>query len=592
MLKAGFSPSGLIMSSQSVPRNRPSFFPIGQANTAILKALSRVLAAEKGAAAVDAWLRSVRMVRDDLADETRMLPLPTLHHALVAFAEVTGRELISRATKHLIEPETLGVWVRVLRGTTTPAEAFARLDAADGEYGRTTRWETLAARRGFWHGRLSLAHDPSLEEDGLLRLARVAELAAVPALFGWPNAVARTRAEGPARGHGLVQEYEVEWSVPQTLVSAALASAIGGSVGATSFLVHPASRELDAVLLLVGAIGGGMVGAMRARDRLRLAETNAQALRVLALERSLSLKELREREVPGQLEGTVAAGQYRIVRRMGSGATGVIYEAVRIADGVPVAIKLLRVAAAHEGVASDRLRREAEALGLAWHPNVVEVIDHGHLPDGTAYLVMELLHGESLATRLRAKGRLMPVELLPIAMQVCDALAAVHAAGIVHRDLKPSNIFLSVERDDAAGPERAKLLDFGIARVEWEETRITNTGGPLGTPGYMSPEQEVGSGEVDARSDLFALGAVLYECLVGDPPPPQSPSGLVRTGDNPAVRFDSTALKASPLVAPAWYAIIERAMAPNPADRYQDARSFAQALSGLRDALLKAEVST
>ena len=138
---------------------------------------------------------------------------------------------------------------------------------------------------------------------------------------------------------------------------------------------------------------------------------------------------------------------------MGSGATGVIYEAVRISDGLPVAIKLLRAAAAHEAVASDRLRREAEALGLAWHPNVVEVIDQGHLPDGTAYLVMELLHGESLAARVQALGHIGPRDLLPIAMQVCDALAAIHAAGIVHRDLKPSNIFLA---RDAEGGRRAR----------------------------------------------------------------------------------------------------------------------------------------
>ena len=91
-------------------------------------------------------------------------------------------------------------------------------------------------------------------------------------------------------------------------------------------------------------------------------------------------------------------------------------------------------------------RREAEALGLSWHPNVVEVIDHGYLPDGTAYLVMELLPGESLAGRLQSKGRLSPRELLPIAMQLCDALAAVHAAGVVHRDVKPSNIYLAVDR--------------------------------------------------------------------------------------------------------------------------------------------------
>jgi hypothetical protein len=571
--------------------NRLSFFPTGQASTAILKALSRTLAVEKGASVADTWLRNLRMVRDDLEDETRMLPLPTVHQALAAFAEMATRDLIPRASKYLIEPQTLGVWVRVLRGTTAPAEAFARLDSSDSEYGRTTRWETVSGRRGFWHGRLSIAHDPSLEEDGLLRLARIAELAALPALFGWPDATARATVEGTWRGSSLIQEYEVEWTVPQTSASAALACAIGASIGATSFAAHPVSMELDALLTLAGGVAGGLVGAMRARDRLRLAETQAQALRVLALERSLSLKELREREVPGQLEGTVAAGQYRIVKRMGSGATGVIYEAVRIADGVPVAIKLLRAAAAHETVASDRLRREAEALGLAWHPNVVQVIDQGHLPDGTAYLVMELLHGESLAVRLRARTRLMTRELLPIAMQVCDALTAVHAAGIVHRDLKPSNIFLALDRDDPAGAERAKLLDFGIARVEWEETRITNTGGPLGTPGYMSPEQEIGSDEIDARSDLFALGAVLYECLMGDPPPPQSPSGLVRTGGNPAVRFDSGRLKSSGLVAPAWYAIIEKAMAPNPADRYQDARSFGQALRGLRDELAKVEVS-
>ena len=554
----------------------------------MLKALLRTVAAEKGANAADAWLRSIRMVRDDLDDETRMLPLPALHHALVAFAELGLRDAIARSTKYLVEPDVLGVWVRVLRGTTSPAKAFERLDAADSEYGRTTRWETIAARRGFWRGRVSIAHDPSLEEDGLLRLARVAELAAVPVLFGWANGVARAISDAGARGSA--QEYEVEWSVPDATASGVLGGAIGAAVGATSLLVNPGSAAVDAVIIAIASAAGSFLGTMRARDRLRRAETQAQALRVLSLERSLSLREMRERDVPGQLEGTVAAGQYRIVRRMGAGATGVIYEAVRIADGLPVALKLLRAAAAHEAVASDRLRREAEALGLAWHPNVVEVIDHGRLPDGTSYLVMELLHGESLAGRLRTKGRLAPVDLWPIAMQVCDALAAVHAAGVVHRDVKPSNIFLAIDRDDP-GSERVKLLDFGIARVEWEETRITNTGGPLGTPGYMSPEQEIGSGEVDGRSDVFALGAVLYESLVGEPPPAQSPSGLVRTGDGAAVRFDAGPLKASPQIAPGWYAVIEKAMAPSPLDRYQDARAFAAALREVKDEVAKVEAS-
>jgi serine/threonine-protein kinase len=479
----------------------------------------------------------------------------------------------------------------MLRGTAEPAEALARLDATDSQYGRTTRWETVGARRGWWHGRVTIAHDPLLEEDGLLRLARLAELAAVPALFGYPNAVARLTADSSARGPAIVQDYEVAWSVPSANRSGFFGAGIACALGLFAWFLRIGSPQVDAVLALAAGATGGLFGVMRARERIRRAETHAQQMRVYALERSLSIRESHERGAGGQLEGTVVAGQYRIVRRMGSGATGVIYEAARISDGLPVALKLLRAAAAHEAIASDRLRREAEALGLSWHPNVVEVIDHGHLPDGTAYLVMELLHGESLAARVRAKGRMQPHELLPVAIDVCDALAAVHAAGVVHRDLKPSNIYLAASREDASAPERVKLLDFGIARVEWEETRITNTGGPLGTPGYMSPEQEAGT-EVDARSDLFALGAVLFECLVGEPPPPQSPSGLVRTREPSTFRPDSGTQRAAALVPPAWRAIIDKAMTPQPADRYQDARSFAQALRGLQDDLLKGDSSS
>ncbi|HEX4446368.1 MAG TPA: serine/threonine-protein kinase [Polyangiaceae bacterium] len=564
-------------------------FPTGQANIGLLKALYRTLSTEQSAAAADAWLRSIRMMRADFADETRTLPLAAVHRALVAFADAASRDAIPRAWKFLVAPDSLGVWVRVLRGTTEPAEAFARLEAADSQYGRTTRWETTDTRRGWWRGKVTVAHDPALETDGLMRLARLAELAAIPALFGYPGATSRL-VSGVASGGdtaGIVQEYEVSWAVPDGTSSGAIGGALGLVIGAVPLMAHVGTVGLCACIAAAVGAAGAVGGLARARELLRRAESHAQKTRVHALERSLSLKEAHDGGIGANLEGSVAAGQYRISRRMGAGATGVIYEAVRISDGLPVAIKLLRVAAAHDAVASDRLRREAEALGLAWHPNVVEVIDHGHLPDGTAYLVMELLPGESLATRLRNRGRLTPRELLPIALQMCDALAAVHAAGVVHRDVKPSNILLAVDRDDPAGPERVKLLDFGIARVEWEETRITNTGGPLGTPGYMSPEQETGEGEIDGRSDLFGLGAVLFECLVGEPPPPRSPSGLIRTSDGGS-RLDSGTQKAAAFVPPKWRAAIEKAMAPKPSDRYQDARAFAQDLRAVREDLVEA----
>jgi serine/threonine-protein kinase len=300
--------------------------------------------------------------------------------------------------------------------------------------------------------------------------------------------------------------------------------------------------------------------------------------RIRALERSVALKEQRERAAVGFFEGSVVAGKYRLGPKLGAGASGVIHQATRLADNAPVAIKLLRAAVAHDTVASDRLRREAEALGLTWHPNVVEVFDHDHLPDGTAYLVMEQLEGESLATRLRTKGSPSATEIASIVTQVCDALGAVHAAGVIHRDVKPSNIFLARHEGDAA--PQVKLLDFGIAKVEWAETRLTGVGAPLGTPGYMSPEQEQG-GEIDARSDLYAVGAVIYECFAGVPPP-TSVSGSFEIV--PPTAPSNARQTAHARIPPEWRTIINRAMAPLPQGRYRDAKAMREAIAELAQA--------
>jgi len=578
-------------------------FPSGQTSASKIKALLLCLEAKRGAKQADAFLAKLRLGRADLDDETRLLPLGALHAALTAFeAELPGA--LDDAAPYLVVPENLGVWARVLRGTRAPEEAFARLDSSDSEHGRTTRWETAEAGPGHWRGKVRIGHDPALEKDGLLAKARRLELAVVPMLFGFPQA--RVSDLGSCDD---AQEYEVRWARPSAPASIAAFAGVGAALGGGTLAVHPSAVGAIAALASPLVLGG--VGLALARDRARRIETAAQAMRVHALERSLAIRESESRAGAGDLEGTVVAGQYRIGARMGSGASGVIYEAARITDGLPVAIKLLRAATAHDAVASDRLRREAEALGLAWHPNVVEVIDHGHLPDGTSYLVMELLRGEPLASRLRFKGRLEADEVLPIAMHVAEAVVAIHAAGVVHRDLKPANIYLT---RDEHGDERAKILDFGIARVEWEEMRITNMGAPLGTPGYMSPEQESG-GEVDARSDVFAIGAVLYECFVGEPPPP-SPGDMWTAGKRPppsiglrladvdgdgsepslrSLRADSGVQPASrrmPSAAPApvggpvdvpapWRALIEKALAKDPEQRFQDARSLLVALRAL-----------
>jgi serine/threonine-protein kinase len=572
----------------------------------LLKALLKQIEATQGSAAVLTWLATIRMKRDDLEDETRRLPLEVLHGGLVAFVAVASKDAISDAAVHLVAPDNLGSWVRVLRGTTSPVEAFARIDATDSEYGRTTRWETTASGPSYWRGKVYIAHDPVLEEDGLLRLARMAELSAVPALFGFGRANVASFEAVTARGHG--QEFEVKWAIPGVGRSAGLGAVAGGVVGLAPLATLSHEYGLAGAFALVAA--GGLVGLAVARERVRKVDTVAQRTRVLALERSLLLREERETRASSAIEGSVVAGQYRVVKRMGSGASGVIYEAVRVSDGVPVAIKLLRAVAAQDAVASDRLRREAEALGLAWHPNVVEVLDHGHLADGTSYLVMELLDGETLGAYLQSRGRLSSYELLPIARQVCDALIAIHAAGVVHRDLKPTNIFLAKPKPDTEEPPltprslvvggRVKLIDFGIARVEWAETRITNMGTPVGTPGYMSPEQESG-GVVDARSDVFAFGAVLYECLMGEPPPPApsgawtavQASGLVLPTPGlgiPVVRRESLKLRLD-LIPTEWRPILARTMAPSPGDRYQDARAVAQALREVEGAMNAAKAS-
>ncbi|MEZ4222867.1 MAG: serine/threonine-protein kinase [Polyangiaceae bacterium] len=218
---------------------------------------------------------------------------------------------------------------------------------------------------------------------------------------------------------------------------------------------------------------------------------------------------------PAHWVGRIIAGSWRVEALLAQGGMGAVYRVTRIPSGEVYALKLMlpEVAATVDGL--ERFEREALAAGKLGHPGIVRVHEFGRLDERTAYLVMDLLQGETLEARLQRVGSLPWAEALGVALQVGDALEAAHRAGLLHRDLKPANVFLASTQ---AG-ERAVLLDFGLAKTmdSREATRRTVSGVVAGTPMYMSPEQARGE-VLDVRSDLYGLAVVTYEMIAGVPP--------------------------------------------------------------------------
>jgi tRNA A-37 threonylcarbamoyl transferase component Bud32 len=276
--------------------------------------------------------------------------------------------------------------------------------------------------------------------------------------------------------------------------------------------------------------------------------------------------------------GSVIGGTYRIEGLLGRGGMGAVFAASHARlPGKRVAIKVLHAEiATPESLA--RFRREAEIASRLGHPNIVEVHDFNELPDGTPYLVLEYLPGESLASRLE-RGPLPLAETFAIIRQVGSALAAAHRAEIIHRDLKPQNVFLVPVEVDHGTAERAKVLDFGISKIRGSTTVQTQDTAILGTPQYMAPEQATGNhAAVDARTDVFALGIMAYEMLCGAP---------AFDGQSvPEVVFKVVYEAAPPLaerapgVPPHVIAAIERAMEKKSDDRWPNVSDFVEALTG------------
>lgn len=274
------------------------------------------------------------------------------------------------------------------------------------------------------------------------------------------------------------------------------------------------------------------------------------------------------------LSPRVLRERYRLDVKIGEGGMGVVYRGVDLALERAVAVKLTRPQASPDPAASARFLREVKSAAKIRHEHVVEVFDVGEDLGGDLFYVMELLEGESLSGRLRREGRLSPASAVHVAAQVCEALSAAHEGGVIHRDLKPANVMLLRRgRDDAY----VKLIDFGISKTADPTTIPTRTGEIIGTIGYMAPEQIRGD-RVDARTDLYALGVMLYRALTG--------LDVFEDRGLPAAVHDH--LETEPMslrerapdagISSALDAAVRRCLAKRPEDRFASASSAAEAL--------------
>jgi len=278
------------------------------------------------------------------------------------------------------------------------------------------------------------------------------------------------------------------------------------------------------------------------------------------------------------MEGT-QIGAYRVLREIGRGGMGSVWLAEHVVLGRRAALKMLHPEFSSRPGIVTRFFNEARAATAIPDPGIVQIFDFGQHVDGSAYIVMELLDGEPLDRRLQRAGALGLVDGLRLMRQVASTLGAAHARGIIHRDLKPENIYI-VRDPEVPGGERAKVLDFGIAKLAGTEGGVkTQTEAMLGTPAFMSPEQCRGAAHVDPRSDVYALGCVLFTLAVGRPP--FQADGI---GDMIVMQLHDPAPVPSQLrpgIPPEIDQLVLRCLAKDPAQRFPTAADLATAISAV-----------
>lgn len=492
----------------------------------ILKTYMLRIRSEKGERAARQLLTNAGIEPTLVDNETGWLSAQATKRALRGISELLGHEALKRRGEWTTHAEALGTQVRMLRVAERPIDAYRYLASNAREQTRIGTWEIeeLDKKEGGTDPSakkvepLTIKMTYRLREDGdeggdrndhdgeeLLCTAREGELASIPTIWGLPDATV-THEMCLAKG-GEACVYRVSWEGTKLRTgpyagAAAAAVTLGGVVAGVG---GPLAGGIAAVL--AGALGGG-AGFLWDRARDDKAMRSFERNRIAALERGLELRgDLGA--TPGDLTGSVLGGKYRIGRKIGSGGIGVVYAAEHTTLGHEVAVKVLRGAAAKDGGEIARLRREAYIQVHIEHPNVVRVFDLDQMPDGSIYVVMERLIGRALADKLARDGLLAPGFAIPVFIGVCRALAAAHKKGVVHRDLKPGNIFLCEDG-------MSKVLDFGMSKLSSAES-LTQTGYTLGTPEYMAPEQCIGA-NVEPRTDVYALGVLMYEALTGELP--------------------------------------------------------------------------
>jgi eukaryotic-like serine/threonine-protein kinase len=270
--------------------------------------------------------------------------------------------------------------------------------------------------------------------------------------------------------------------------------------------------------------------------------------------------------------GSRLIGKYEIVRPIGRGGFGLVYEANHLGLRARVAIKVLRSEGRQHPQTLERFRREAWASAQIASPHVVRVTDVDVLEDGTPFIVMELLQGRDLEAELQARGRLPIRELVGYVLQAALAIHEAHLRGVVHRDLKPNNLFLA----EQGGSRSVKVLDFGLSKLA-SELSVTKTSAQLGTPLYMSPEQLRSAKSVDGRSDIWALGVILYRMLTLRAPFEGATATDVMVGIMSQTAPELTRL--APNVPAELANVVMRALRKDPAERFQNVTELANALA-------------